>query len=133
MTAEELEARKEEFARLRRERERLKEVYLPVHRWVRDVFARHDPLGLIAVGAPSDEYEEQADLLLPCLLELHQSDEVSEAEILRRVHQVFGKWFGAGTAGPAERYASSAAEIYAEWGRRFAAVEVDAAPVSQVD
>lgn len=121
MTPEELAARKEEFAALRRERERIKEEHLGVHRWLRDLFARHDPNGLIAVGAPNDEYEEQADLLLPRLLKLHHAGEFSQPAVLRIVHEEFIKWFGAATAGAEERYASSAEEIWREWGTGLAA------------
>jgi len=112
MTPEELATRKEEFAALRRERERIKEARPAAHRWLRDLFARHDPLGWIAVGAPSDEYEEQADMLLPRLLQLHHSGEPSELTVLRMVHEEFVKWFGAATAGPVERYGPAATEIF---------------------
>jgi len=112
MTPEELAARKEEFAALRRERERIKAAYPAAHRWLRDLFARHDPLGWIAVGAPNDEYEEQADMVLPRLLVLRGTDALAEAEVLRIVHEEFVKWFGAATAGPVERYASIAAEVW---------------------
>lgn len=133
MTPEELAARKEEFAARRRERERIKEAYPAVHRWLRDLFARHDPLGWIAVGAPNDEYEEQADMVLPRLLILRGTDALAEAEVLRIVHEEFVKWFGAATAGPVERYVPIAAAVFAGSERELPAAEVDGTPASQVD
>jgi hypothetical protein len=133
MTPEELEARKEEFADRRRERERLKEAYPAVHRWLRDVLARQDPLGFIATGAPSDEYEREVDTLLPQLLALHRTGELSEPRVLETIHAEFIKWFGAHTAGAVARYAASAGEVYAGFGRELSAAEVDESPVPQVD
>jgi hypothetical protein len=133
MTPEELASRKEEFAALRRERERIKEAHPQAHRWLRDLFARHDPLGWIAVGAPNDEYEEQADMVLPRLLELRTTGSLAGAEVLRIVHEEFVKWFGAGTAGLAERYASIAAEVFEGLERELPAAEIDDSPAPQVD
>lgn len=133
MNSEELEARKEEFAARRRERERLKEAYPTVHRWLRDLLARQDPLGFVATGAPRDEYEREVDTLLPRLLTLHRAGELSEPQVLEAIHAEFIKWFGAGAAGPEARYAASAAEVCAGFGRELSAVEVDDSPAPQVD
>jgi hypothetical protein len=132
-TPGELAARKEEFAALRRERERIKEAYPAAHRWLRDLLARHDPLGLIAVGAPSDEYEEQADTLLPRLLELRRAGEPEEEAVLRIVHEEFVKWHGAATAGAAERYAVGAAEIHAGLDQQLVPDGVDGSAAAGVD
>lgn len=132
-TPEELAARREEFAALRRERERLKESYPAAHRWLRDLLARHDPLGLISVGAPNDEYEEQADTLLPRLLELRRSGEPEEGAVLRIVHEEFVKWYGAAAAGTAERYAASAIEIQAGLGQQLVSDGVDGSAAAGVD
>jgi len=97
------------------DRQRLKAEY----RWLFDEVAallfRHDPVG-INCEDNTDEYEPEVGTILPRLRSCHSPDDVC-----RMVHQEFVRWFDADTAGPEERFARIAAEIWDCW-QRFSAV-----------
>jgi hypothetical protein len=67
-----------------------------------------DPLGLIALGCPADEYDPEIGTILPRLKEAG-----SVFELQRIVHEEFTRWFGAETAGPRKRHAEVARLIWA--------------------
>jgi hypothetical protein len=71
---------------------------------------RHDPIGIAFDNENTDEYEPEAGTILPRLQECE-----SHTEALRAVHEEFVRWFGADTAGPEERYANIASEIWRLW------------------
>jgi hypothetical protein len=70
---------------------------------------RHDPVSINFENNP-DEYEPEAGTILPRLRTCTSSDEV-----LRVVHEEFVRWFDSDIAGPAERYAEIASEIWQLW------------------
>jgi hypothetical protein len=72
---------------------------------VREIVHRHDPEGLLAVGAPRDEY----DLEVPDLVLLVRQGDVITADSVRAV---FDRWFGDST--PPARRRSEADQIAAE-------------------
>lgn len=55
-------------------------------------------------------YEPEVGTILPRLRSCYSPDDVR-----RVVHQEFVRWFDASTAGPEERYAKMAAEIWSFW------------------
>jgi hypothetical protein len=70
---------------------------------------RHDPVG-INFEDNTDEYETEAETILPRLRSCSSADEV-----LQVVHQEFVRWFDPATAGPPQRYAQIASEIWQLW------------------
>ena len=74
---------------------------------IRGILRRCDPIGLIRLGAPPDEYDPEVGTIMPRLEEA-----TSQLELRRIVHEEFVAWFGAGTAGAVELYDRCAAEIW---------------------
>lgn len=81
-----------------------------------EILFRHDPIGINFVRN-TDEYEPEVSTILP-----RMESAASEQDALRIIHEEFVRWFNARTAGPQERYASAAAELWTAW-RRFRAGE----------
>ena len=75
-----------------------------------EIVARHDPIGLLAAGAPADEYEPEVGSLVPRLAEA-----ATAAELLRIVHEELVRWFGDRLAGPAERHTALADDLWSRW------------------
>jgi len=69
----------------------------------------HDPIG-INFEDNTDEYDPEVETILPRL-----STCSSGEEVLHIVHQEFVRWFGVETAGPPDRYAEIASEIWQLW------------------
>lgn len=82
-------------------------LYSEVSRLVRTA----DPLRLIAIGAPADEYDSEISTILPRLREATSRDDVH-----RIVHEEFVHWFGADIAGPFENFAALSEKIWNVWG-----------------
>ncbi len=75
---------------------------------LRELVNKHDPIGLIAEGAPLDEYDMESGSLLPRI-----SPGQSPDEILDLVYKVFTKYFGTdGTAGSRIAYTPFAQDIH---------------------
>jgi len=66
-----------------------------------------DPIGLLAGGAPSDEYAPEIGTIIPLLANAHRPDDVTGL-----LHGEFLRWFGEGTAGPRQAYQRSARQIW---------------------
>jgi hypothetical protein len=66
-----------------------------------------DPIGLLAIGAPADEYDPEVRTILPRLPGANGVEDV-----LAIVHEEFSRWFGADTAGPRQAYESAASRIW---------------------
>jgi len=66
---------------------------------------RHDPIG-INFEHNTDEYEPEAETIVPRLSSCHSPDEV-----LHVVHETFVRWF-ANTAGSPERCTQIATELW---------------------
>jgi hypothetical protein len=79
---------------------------------------RHDPVG-INFDDNTDEYEPEAETILPRLKTCSSPDEV-----LQVVHQEFVRWFDPSTAGPPERYTQIASEIWGLWQEYLRSIRV---------
>lgn len=71
------------------------ELYAEVSRLVHEA----DPIRLIAIGAPDDEYDVEVSTILP---RLHEA--TSASDVHRIVYEEFVHWFDADIAGPPEIY-----------------------------
>jgi hypothetical protein len=69
--------------------------------------AAADPINLLSLGAPADEYDREIDAILFRISGAHCSDDVQTI-----VHHEFVRFFGAETAGGRERYAAPARAIW---------------------
>ncbi|WP_210723948.1 hypothetical protein [Leifsonia sp. PS1209] len=78
---------------------------------VEHVLFRADPIG-INVGTNADEYRAEAQSIV-----IRLPDATSESGVVDIVHAVFVTWFDSEIAGPAERYAPVAREIWSLWNR----------------
>jgi hypothetical protein len=77
---------------------------------LRELVTKHDPIGLIAAGAPLDEYDMESSSVLPRISPGQTVD-----EIIDLVYDVFTKYFGTdGTAGPRNAYTPIAQDIH-DW------------------
>jgi len=75
---------------------------------LRRLMNKADPLGLIALGCPADEYDPEIRTIVPRL------KEAGSVFVLQRIiHEEFTRWFGAETAGPRKRYAEAARLMWA--------------------
>ena len=92
--------------------ESLKAAYGTLYTEVARLLREADPIRLIDIGAPDDEYDPEVSTILPRLREAKSPDDVR-----RIVHEEFIHWFGAETAGPATRYAGVSGEIWEVWNR----------------
>lgn len=72
-----------------------------------ELLARCDPIGLVSIGAPADEYTSEASTITPRLAEAH-----SAAEVQQIVYEEFAHWFGEDVGGPPRRYVYTADEIW---------------------
>ena len=93
-----------------RERRQLKTEYGLLFDSAAALLFRHDPIGIAFDNENIDEYESEAGTILPRLRGCK-----SPADALRAIHEEFVRWFGADTAGPAEKYAVIASEIWQLW------------------
>lgn len=66
-----------------------------------------DPIRLIAIGAPDDEYGIEVSTILP---RLHEAESAADAQ--RIMHEEFVHWFDADIAGPITHYAEVAEKIW---------------------
>ncbi len=83
-------------------------LYTEVSRLVREA----DPIRLIAIGAPGDEYDPEVSTILPRLREAKSPDVVQ-----RIVHEEFVHWFGSEMAGPATHYTDVTKDIWEAWNK----------------
>jgi len=92
----------------RKRQESLKAVYGVLYTEVSRLLRETDPIRLIKIGAPDDEYDPEVSTILPRLREAKSSDDVR-----RIVHEEFVRWFGAEIAGSETEYRAVAQEIWA--------------------
>ncbi|MCW1926294.1 hypothetical protein OKA05_27315 [Luteolibacter arcticus] len=95
--------------RLTAEGKRMRVEYGELFAAVSGVLFRHDPIE-INFGVNTDEYDSEAETILPRLGSCH-----SEADVLRVVHEEFMRWFDRESVGPVERYGEMAREIWGHW------------------
>ncbi|WP_051343364.1 hypothetical protein [Pseudonocardia spinosispora] len=67
---------------------------------------RHDPIG-INFEHNTDEYGPEARTIVPRLAEA-----ATESDLRRIIHEEFTHWFSADIAGPVDRYAEIAREVW---------------------
>ncbi len=79
----------------------------PLRAAVSAAIAKADPVNLLALGAPGDEYETEVAAILPRLPLARDLDGVRTI-----VRDVFVQFFGGETAGGPERYEEAAAAIW---------------------
>ena len=72
-----------------------------------------DPIAILRIGAPDDEYDPEIDEITHRLTECR-----TQAQTRATVHRVFVKWFGAGVAGPRGDYRKLATVLHALRPRR---------------
>ncbi len=101
-----------ERERILRERAALRQQFGALFDDLSAALFRHDPIG-INFGTNRDEYDPEVGTILPRL-----KDCTSEADVARVTHEEFVRWFGADDAGPIERYAKAADEIWRLWSER---------------
>jgi hypothetical protein len=95
--------------RLKR-RESLKAAYGSLRSDVSCLLCGADPIRLIAIGAPDDEYDPEVGTILPRLREA-----TSAVDVQRIVHEEFVRWFEADIAGSVTVYGDVAEKIWRTW------------------
>src|SRR5687768_14663901 len=91
-------------AELRDQRARLRREYSTLYDQLEKVLFQHDPIGISYVP---DEYDPEVERLLPELSRIK-----SERELTDVIHDVFVQMFDAHLAGPRDRYAPIARDIW---------------------
>jgi hypothetical protein len=94
----------------RKRSQSLKAAYGSLYADVSRLLHEADPIGLIAMGAPDDEYDPEVSTILPRLREASTA-----VDVQRIVHEEFVQWFGADIAGPLTGYADVAERIWGTW------------------
>jgi len=79
-----------------------------------ELLFRHDPISISFDNPNTDEYEPEVGTILPRLGACNSADDV-----LKVVHEEFVRWFEKDTAGPPERYAKIASELWQLWQEHF--------------
>ena len=101
----------------------LNEAYGALYSEVSRVVRAVDPMHLIAIGAPDDEYDPEISTILPRL-----RGATSATDVQRIVHEEFLHWFGADIAGPSETYAAVSEEVWNVWQQSAAGPNEGAPP-----
>lgn len=81
--------------------------YRPLRNAVAATIAKADPINLLALGAPGDEYDQEVRAILPLL-----PSATSEAEVCTIIRSEFVRRFGDEVAGPPARYTEAATAIW---------------------
>ena len=98
----------------RKRQESLEAAYGTLYTEVSRLLREADPIRLIVIGAPDDEYDPEVSTILPRLREAKSPDDVQ-----RIVHEEFVHWFGAETAGPTTHYVGVSNDIWEVWNKFF--------------
>lgn len=97
-------------------RESLEAAYGSLYSDVSRLLREADPIRLITIGAPDDEYDPEVSTILP---RLHEAN--SPVDVQRIVYEEFVRWFDANIAGSISGYADVSGKIWEAWlnfGRR---------------
>ena len=90
------------------DKDSVKKVYGDRFNELRTIIKKHDPVGLVSIGASNDEYEPEVKSIIVQL-----EGKLSEQQIHDLVYQEFLRWFGdESTVGPKEAYKGLAKDIY---------------------
>lgn len=92
------------------EKAQLKAKYRKLWKIVDGAIRQEDPIGLLRLGAPADEYDPEVGTILPRL-----KSASSQSELRRIIHQEFLHWFGESTAGPESAYEGIANDIWEKY------------------
>ena len=84
--------------------------YKSLRKRVSKLINAHDPIGLIACGAPPDEYDPEVGTILPRLRTASAPTEVQAI-----IHEEFVRWFNDELAGPASRYEELGLSVWKAW------------------
>jgi hypothetical protein len=80
---------------------------------LRTIINRHDPIGLLDIGAPEDEYEPEVKTIIVQL-----DSDMTEQQIHDLIYQEFLRWFeDKSTVGPKGAYKELATDIH-EWMKK---------------
>jgi len=90
------------------DRKKLKREYRELWKLVEVAVNRVDPIGLLALGMPDDEYEAEITEVVVKVKSAESKEALGEA-----IYQIFVEWFEPHTAGPRNLYDEIANEI---WG-----------------
>ena len=90
-------------------RRRIKAEYGELLDSVAALLYRHDPVG-INFEVNTDEYQSEAETILPRLRGCHSADDVVQV-----IHAEFVRWFDSDIAGPPEHYKEIASEVWQLW------------------
>jgi len=74
---------------------------------LRELLNKHDPIRLIRIGAPEDEYDSERSVLAGRLLNCETVEDAIAA-----THQVFCELFDGQIAGPKESYRDLATHLF---------------------
>jgi hypothetical protein len=88
-------------------REQLKRDYRGLFDAVSAALVAADPIGLIADGAPVDEYEPEVGTILPRLKDAHDASDVEGI-----LHEEFTRWFGPAVAGARGQYLTASLAVW---------------------
>jgi len=72
--------------------------------YIRDIVNKYDPIGLLAGGAPEDEYEQEVVRIANIL-------RYSEDDLTEKIYQVFAKQFSEEIVGDISNYRAIADEL----------------------
>lgn len=76
--------------------------------FIREIINKHDPIGLIAIGSPEDEYDPEVKTIVYQLKDVHTVKQIQDL-----VHQEFMRWFDETLVeGAYDTYAEIAIEIF---------------------
>jgi hypothetical protein len=90
------------------DRDSVKKTYGDKFNDLRTIINKHDPIGLIANGAPDDEYEPEVKTIIVQL-----DNKTTEQQIHDLVYQEFIRWFDdESTAGQNDSYKDLAKDIF---------------------
>ena len=88
--------------------EMLKQSHAAVFFFIREIINKHDPIGLIAIGAPEDEYDPEVKTIVYQLKDVR-----TIAQMQDLVYQELLRWFEEKSiVGEWDSYAEIANEIY---------------------
>jgi hypothetical protein len=80
---------------------------------LRTIINKHDPIGLLSIGAQEDEYESEVKTIIVQL-----DTAMTEQQVHNLIYQEFIRWFNdESTAGSKENYSGLAKDIY-DWTRK---------------
>ena len=75
---------------------------------IKEIIDKHDPIRLLKIGCPEDEYHPEIQIIAPILEDSNSTDELHNS-----VYELFVQWFSKDDAGAKENYIELSEELYA--------------------